>query len=299
MTEIHNSSSIEMDPADDENPMSSLVWIVMFSLLIAISIISNVFYITMIFYSRRKPSPAHIVICFFFLNNLVEYLVLVMDWFSVMNTSTPMCIIQMFLTQYTATTHSASILLLVYHVYNPMKSGNHVLKCSVSLIVLVIISALLCSPSIVLSTLDSNNICSLSMNDQNLVQQVALVFYNSVLPYWLPMTLVSMPLVKMMRLMNSTVMDKEGRVTIIVVIVTSFIVFYTPHASLTFIRNIVNMGLFDVNNHSIWIFNILNSLFLLITFFFHVFRPLASYLLDPLLELNIDVPRYEVPELKI
>merc|ERR1719378_604875 len=111
------------------------------------------------------------------------------------------------------------------------------------------------------------------------------------------MTLVSMPLVKMVRMMN-TVMDKEGRVTIIVVI-TSFIVFYTPHASLTFIRNIVNMGLFDVNNHSIWIFNILNSLFLLITFFFHVFRPLASYLLDPLLELNIDVPRYEVPELKI
>ena len=55
------------------------------------------------------------------------------------------------------------------------------------------------------------------------------------LPYLLPLTVLTLPLVKMMRLVN-TPGDKEGMATIAMVTVTSFMVFYTPLASLIFIK---------------------------------------------------------------
>ena len=55
------------------------------------------------------------------------------------------------------------------------------------------------------------------------------------LPYLLPITAVMLPLVRLMRRMN-TAEDREGGVTITVVIVTSYIVFYTPYAALIFVK---------------------------------------------------------------
>ena len=55
------------------------------------------------------------------------------------------------------------------------------------------------------------------------------------MPYLLPLTVLTLPLVRMMRLVN-TERDKEGMAAIAMVTITSFIVFYTPHASLTFIK---------------------------------------------------------------
>ena len=55
------------------------------------------------------------------------------------------------------------------------------------------------------------------------------------LPYLLPITAVMLPLVRLMRRMN-TAEDREGSVTITVVIVTSYIVFYTPYAALIFVK---------------------------------------------------------------
>ena len=49
------------------------------------------------------------------------------------------------------------------------------------------------------------------------------------------MTALSLPLVRMMKILN-TENDKDGMVSITIVIVTSYIVFYTPHATLIFIR---------------------------------------------------------------
>ena len=55
------------------------------------------------------------------------------------------------------------------------------------------------------------------------------------MPYLLPLTVLTLPLVRMMRLVN-TPRDKEGMATIAMVTTTSLLVFYTPHASLIFIK---------------------------------------------------------------
>lgn len=213
------------------------------------------------------------------------------------------CALYLFTSQFTATLHSATVLLLVWVTYRAPApspgsgSGSGVLvQSSVTLLAtLLTASALLCSPSLALASLDQpSHACNLTFSDQRVLNQSLLLFYNSGLPYLLPITAVMLPLVRLMRRMN-TAEDREGSVTITVVIVTSYIVFYTPYAALIFVKDLLGLGLFPVTPHSAWIVKIMQSLFLMITFFFHVFRPLASFLLDPELDLSVKKTHYHVP----
>jgi len=292
-----------MEPVESKVVMSSLVWVIMFSTLMTFSIIANAFYISSFFSSNRKPTVIHLLIFFFFLINLIEYLSLVLDWSNSSNSSTSgrsasLCSMFMFLTQFTAILHSSTTLMLVYFIYFPvtrsLSTTTLILRTSLVLLASLLLSTLASAPAILFSGLDSRNVCSLSVSDKTVFNQTFLLFYNSVLPYLLPLTLLSLPLARMLRLMNSPG-DKEGMVTITVVTVTSFIVFYTPHASLIFIKDILRLGLFPVSDHSMWIVKILQSLFLLITYFFHVFRPLACFLLDPELEIKFKKTHHHQP----
>merc|ERR1712032_680014 len=274
--------------------MSSLVWVIMFSILMTFSIISNVFYIFSFIHTKRKPTVIHLLIFFFFIINLLEYLSLVLDWSSSWSPETrepsaSLCSLFMFLTQVTAILRSSTALMLVYFIYFPITRSlttlSLVLRTSLLLLTSLLASTLVSAPAILFSRLDASNGCSLNTADKTVFNQMGLLFYNSVLPYLLPLTVLTLPLVKMMRLVN-TPGDKEGMATIAMVTVTSFMVFYTPLASLIFIKDVLQVGLFPVSEHSMWIVKILQSLFLLITYFFHVFRPLACFLLDPELEIK-------------
>merc|ERR1712117_555536 len=193
----------------------------------------------------------------------------------------------MFITQYTCFVNTALVLLVVYFVYYPTGVSHVMCHSGASVVITMITCSLLSTPSLIFSGVNNNNICSISLSDQNIFNHSALLFYNSVLPFWLPITIVSLPMLRMMRLMNPPVRDKEGLVSVSMVVVTSYIVFYTPHAALSFIRNVVDMGFFAVDEHSMWIFKVLHSLFLLISFFFHIFRPLACLLLDTKMDLSL------------
>jgi len=284
--------------------MSSLVWIIMFSILMTFSIISNVFYIFSFIYTKRKLTVIHLLIFFFFVINLLEYLSLVLDWSSSSLTpespglSSSLCSLFMFLTQFTAVLRSSTALMLVYFIYHPMARSvstiSLVLRTSIILLSALLVSTLISAPAIHFSRLDSKNCCSLNFSDKTVVNQMCLLFYNSVMPYLLPLTVLTLPLVRMMRLVN-TPRDKEGMATIALVTTTSLIVFYTPNASLIFIKDVLQVGLFSVSDHSMWIVKILQSLFLLITYFFHVFRPLACFLLDPELEIKFKKAHHHQP----
>ena len=71
--------------------------------------------------------------------------------------------------------------------------------------------------------------------------------------------------------------------------------FYIILHTKCFSRDVLQVGLFPVSEHSMWIVKILQSLFLLITYFFHVFRPLACFLLDPELEIRFKKTHHHHP----
>ena len=58
----------------------------------------------------RRPSLAHLLLCFFFLTNLAEYLSLVLDWAPAPAPAS--CALYLFTSQFTATLHSTTVLLL-------------------------------------------------------------------------------------------------------------------------------------------------------------------------------------------
>jgi len=113
-----------MEPLENKVMMSSLVWVIMFSILMTFSIISNVFYIFSFIHTKRKPTVIHLLIFFFFIINLLEYLSLVLDWSSswspeTQGPSASLCSLFMFLTQVTAVLRSSTALMLVYFIYFP------------------------------------------------------------------------------------------------------------------------------------------------------------------------------------
>ena len=60
----------------------------------------------------RRPSLPHVLLCFFFLTNLAEYLSLVLDWSPAPAPAPASCALYLFTSQLTATLHSATVLLL-------------------------------------------------------------------------------------------------------------------------------------------------------------------------------------------
>ena len=93
---------------------------------------------------QRSPTVTHILVCFFFLTNIVEYLVLVLDWsHTSLVSSPPMCALYQFLTQFTSLLPTITIVLMVYFIYNGSGSQNIYLRSSIIILVMIIISALL------------------------------------------------------------------------------------------------------------------------------------------------------------
>ena len=54
---------------------------------------------------------------------------------------------------------------------------------------------------------------------------------------------------------------------------SDFLLYFLKHKiTISVARDLLGLGLFPVTQHSAWIVKIMQSLFLMITFFFHVFR---------------------------
>ena len=117
---------------------------------------------------------------FFFVTNLLEYLSLVWDWCSSSFTTTAItCSLYMFITQYTCFVNTALVLLLVYFVYYPAGVSHVMCHSGASVVITMITCGLLSTPSLIFSGVNNNNICSISLSDQNIFNHSALLFYNS------------------------------------------------------------------------------------------------------------------------
>jgi len=240
----------------------------------------------------------HILLSFFFMINVVEYVTLILDWRHAEHTDTMLCSWYMFSSHVTLFSTTLTILAMVYFIYNPVESKQVVKVCLVCVLSVVVISVSVSSPTLISSHLDTGDTgaCTLTLSSRPVINNTLLLLFNSVVPFWLPIVLLLLPLIRMMRMMN-TLEDRDCEVNINFVIITSFIVFYTPSAALTFIRDCLNLGILSRTQHNAWILQVLQSLFLLFTYFFHIFRPLASFLLDP--EVDLKRTQYHVPVYKI
>eukprot|EP00092_Neocalanus_flemingeri_P032638 GFUD01035501.1.p1 GENE.GFUD01035501.1~~GFUD01035501.1.p1 ORF type:complete len:336 (+),score=100.17 GFUD01035501.1:36-1043(+) len=275
---------------------SSTVWLVLFFLVIFLSVVVNTVYVATLL-CRRNLTLTHLILCFFFFINLVDYGLLMFEFSLSPSNQYPYsdgsCSFYQFLLHGIPLLSSGTLVLLVYQAYSSSSCPPHsspFLKLSILLITMTILSI----PSILYSRLavypSTARYCVMDLSSlsdwagmdtgrQHAVTAIFFLIYKSVLTYWLPLTLVIFPILRMVKMVN-TMADNQLTISLTIAVTISFLVFNLPLATIVLVRQLITTLSIPVSSTTTWIIHVLHSLFLLISFFFHIFRPLVCLVLD-------------------
>merc|ERR1711953_758366 len=290
-----NNSSLGINM--DNNLNSSMVWIILFSLLILLSIITNTAHLVSSL-ARRQFTLPQLVLASFFLLNLLDYGLLVFEFSLTEENHFPYsehaCAVYQLLHHCSALLTATALLTFSRltmrgpeQLLQPNKTHN-LRRISLALTVAVLLTALLL-PSVLFSEIavypSTARYCVINLSglatrvglDINILTGLYFILYKSVLLYWVPLALTVLPVVKMMKKINFSD-DKYFSQSLNLTIVTSFFVFNLPLALLELTRHALISS--HSGHHQAWTIQVLQSLFLLLSFFYHIFRPVACLVLN-------------------
>merc|ERR1711953_1221648 len=277
-----NNSSLGINM--DNNLNSSMVWIILFSLLILLSIITNTAHLVSSL-ARRQFTLPQLVLASFFLLNLLDYGLLVFEFSLTEENHFPYsehaCAVYQLLHHCSALLTATALLTFSRltmrgpeQLLQPNKTHN-LRRISLALAVAVLLLLLLL-PSVLFSeiavypstarycVIDLSGLASrigLDINSQHVLTAVYFMLYKSFLSYWLPVALTVLPVVKMMKKINFSD-DKYFSQSLNLTIVTSFFVFNLPLALLELTRHALISS--HSGHHQAWTIQVLQSLFLLL-----------------------------------
>merc|ERR1711953_881311 len=293
-----NNSSLGINM--DNNLNSSMVWIILFSLLILLSIITNTAHLVSSL-ARRQFTLPQLVLASFFLLNLLDYGLLVFEFSLTEENHFPYsehaCAVYQLLHHCSALLTATALLtfsrltmrgpeqLLQPNKTHNLRSISLALAVAALLLLLLLLSVLFSEIAVYPSTarycvIDLSGLASrigLDINSQHVLTAVYFMLFKSVLPYWVPLALTVLPVVKMMKKINFSD-DKYFSQSLNLTIVTSFFVINLPLALLELTRHALISS--HSGHHQAWTIQVLQSLFLLLSFFYHIFRPVACLVLN-------------------
>ena len=240
------------DPSSNDSESSSVIWVILFTLLMILSVLSNIIYIVSLF--ARHVTTTHIIISFFFVINLLDYSLIIFEFslgpdnqFSYTDMS---CAFYQLLLQLSPMLSAAALLLLVFQaslssrLFSSASSILVTVMASFAVIFLLLVPTLLFSEVAVYPSsarhcvVDVSGVgagLGLDITRQHITTAIYNMVYKAGLPFWLPAIIIALPFVKMVRMVN-TEMDTELRVSLSIAVAASFIVFYFPLATVTTVR---------------------------------------------------------------
>jgi len=308
MSEIAVSTSLQESPlsSSGQAQLSSMVWIVLFCVLMVLSIFTNTLYVIAVFTSNRTSTILHTLLCTFFLINLLDYCLLLFEFSLGPVASYPFsdasCAFYQFVLLASPQLCAGTLLLLIHHAYSAATDSvrrQSLASLSLQILVVVMFTTLVCLPSAMYSkvevrtntthcTVDLSNVSDSNPSEmftEGVLTEVYILITKSMIPYWIPLAFAVFPVWKLLKA-DKTVPEKHIILTIAIAVAISFYVFHLPHAAVSLISQMFAITHQSLTTHSMWILNILKSFFLLISFFFHIFRPMVCLILDYELELR-------------
>ena len=229
---------------------SNLVWLILFSAVILLSLVTNSIHILGVILSRRLSSLNGLLMLIF-VNNILDYSVLAFQFFLGPDNQFPFA--NQTCAVYQALDQTNSILSSFYLALYCLSSTHLESKPSQilsSLLLGTVIAILLAVPTLLFSEVavypSSARHCVVDMSGvgaslglditrQHITTAIYNMVYRAGLTFWLPVLVILVPLVRLVRMVNTEV-DTDLRISLSLAVAASFIVFYFPLATVTTVR---------------------------------------------------------------
>merc|ERR1712227_1126429 len=239
MTSVNNGDSSS----------SSIIWVILFSLVIFMSIIGNTIYILTLILGRCI-SFRHVLLISIFLVNILEYGLLGFEFslgqdnqFTFSDTS---CSIYQFFIQLSPLL-SSSLLVIYILSYQDTKRK---ISTPLTIIFTMLLVMMLLIPSLMFSEIavypSGARYCVIDMSShgvmvgmditsQHIITAIYDILYRAVLAFWLPALIIILPVINMFKMIN-TEEDKNLSISLSIAIAISYIVSNLPLATVTTVR---------------------------------------------------------------
>lgn len=285
------------DQSSNDGESSSVIWVILFTLVMILSVLSNIIYLVSL--ATRKVTTTRILISCFFVINLLDYSLIIFEFslgpdnqFSYTDMS---CALYQVLLQLSPLLTSASLLLLVLQaslsssrLFSSASSILVAVMASLAMILLLTVPTLLFSEVAVYPSsarhcvVDMSGVgasLGLDITRQHITTAIYNMVYRAGLTFWLPVLVILVPLVRLVRMVNTEV-DTDLRISLSLAVAASFIVFYFPFATVTTVRQVFLIQSPPMAYKEKYLMDVMESLFKLLSFFFHIFRPLVCLVLE-------------------
>ena len=226
---------------------SSLVWLILFSAMILLSLVTNSIHILGVILSRRL-SPLNGLLMLIFVNNILDYSLLAFEFF--LGTENQFPFANQSCAAYQALDQTSSILSSSYLVLYCISSTNlrsKTSEISVSVILVMLLTLLLVVPTLLFSEVavypSSARHCVVDMSGvgaslglditrQHITTAIYNLIYRAGLTFWVPATILCLPLVKIARKYHTDKSHVDLQDILTFSLGVSFIMFSLPHAAL-------------------------------------------------------------------
>ena len=237
------------DQSSNDSESSSVIWVILFTLLMILSVLTNAIYIVSL--ATRKVTTTRIVISCFFVINLLDYSLIIFEFslgpdnqFSYTDMS---CALYQLLLQLSPMLSSAALLLLVLQaslssrLFSTTSSILVSVTASLMVIILLVMPTLLYSEVAVYPSsarhcvVDMSGVgasLGLDITRQHITTAIYNMIYKAGLTFWLPALIILLPLVKVTRKYHSNKANIDLQDILTFSLGISFIMFSLPHAAL-------------------------------------------------------------------
>jgi len=269
---------------------SDAIWILLFSLILAISAVLNITYIISIVITRNNMTVLRLLISHFFLYNILEYVALILENVSVdgellLSSSKGVCHLYEILSIATGYLNTGTLLLLLRLATNSKCGASpvSVIKTTsfMSLLVVVTIVSIVELPgSAPQCPADQTmSIQNTLMETLALQRYVYLKFSEAIFAFWLPLVIL-IPLIGKSETRQEGEIRNAHDYDLINILLVSYGVFNLPKYIIVSIRCVLLISFTELSTSEEWHLQVLSSLSLVLSFFWHLFRPSVCLLLD-------------------
>ena len=249
----YNLTELKFEDVSDSNgENSSMIWVILFSILMLVSILSNTIYILTL--RTKSVTTTHIIIITFFIINLFDYCLMMFEFSLGSDNHFPYsdrsCTLYQLLNQISPLLTAVSLLYLVLHALGLrfLTPGSSSVKVTavmtvflimLSLIPVTMFSEVAIYPSKARFCVTDLSSVGISLGHdiytQHIVTAVYNIMYKSVFVFWLPVMMIVVPVIRMMKMIN-TDNDKNMQISLSVAVAISFVVFNLPLATVAAVR---------------------------------------------------------------